>query len=124
MRRIIIMTVLALIIALPAIGAEGGKPSADAKSKPAPAKKYPKIVLYSTSWCPHCQEAREYFETNGIPYEDRDVEADPDAMDALMNKYKSQGVPVVVIGEDEKVLQGFAEKEFEQAVAEVKKKKK
>ena len=42
----------------------------------APDKKYPKIVLFSTSWCPHCKAAKEYFTHNDIPFINRDVELD------------------------------------------------
>ena len=88
----------------------------------APHRKYPKIVLYSTSWCPHCKAAKEYFTRNNIPFINRDVELDSDAMALVTGKYKSQGVPIVVIGDDGTVLRGFDEKRFEQAVEKYKKK--
>ena len=81
----------------------------------------PKIVLYSTSWCPHCKEAKEYFKKNNIVYIDRDVEEDSDAMEALAETYKSRAVPVIVIGNDEKILKGFKQEEFEKAYGEFKK---
>jgi len=88
----------------------------------APNRKYPKIVLYSTSWCPHCKAAKEYFTRNNIPFINRDVELDSDAMDLVTGKYKSQGVPIVVLGDDAVVLKGFDEKRFEKAVDKLKKK--
>jgi glutaredoxin 3 len=87
-----------------------------------PHRKYPKIVLYSTSWCPHCKAAKEYFTRNNIPFINRDVELDSDAMDLVTGKYKSQGVPIVVLGDDAFVLKGFDEKRFEKAVDKLKKK--
>lgn len=83
--------------------------------------KYPKIVLYSVSWCPHCKAAKEYFTKNNIPFINRDVEVDPEAYQALTKKYKSQGVPVIVIGDDAEVLKGFDEKRFERALQKYKK---
>ena len=82
----------------------------------APKLTYPKIVLYSTSWCPHCKAAKEYFTRNNIPFINRDVELDSDALTLLTGKYKSQGVPVIVIGDDAAVLRGFDETRFEKAV--------
>ena len=73
---------------------------------------YPKIVLYSVSWCPHCKAAKEYFTRNNIPFINRDVELDSDAMAVLTGKYKSQGVPVIVIGDDAEVVKGFDEARF------------
>ena len=84
---------------------------------------YPKIVLYSTSWCPHCKAAKEYFTRNNIPFINRDVELDDAAMEDLTKKYRSQGVPVLVIGNDEKILKGFNQGNFEKAVKEVQQKK-
>ena len=81
----------------------------------------PKVVLYSTSWCPHCKEAKEYFKKNNIVYINRDVEEDSDAMEALTETYKSRAVPVIVIGNDEKILKGFKQEEFEKAYGEFKK---
>lgn len=92
--------------------------------KPATqATSYPKIVLYSTSWCPHCKQAKEYFTKNNIPFINRDVELDDAAMEDLTKKYRSQGVPVLVIGNDEKILKGFNQGTFEKAVKEVQQKK-
>lgn len=82
------------------------------------SRSYPKIVLYSTSWCPHCREAKEYFKRNHIAYVNRDVEEDGDAMEALVGKYQSRAVPVIVIGNDEKILKGFKQEEFEKVYGE------
>jgi len=87
-----------------------------------PNLKYPKIVIFSTSWCPHCKAAKEYFTRNNIPFINRDVEIDSDAMTVLTDKYKSQGVPVIVIGDDAVVLKGFDEARFQKAVEKAKKK--
>ena len=51
-------------------------------------------------------------------------ELDDAALDDLTKKYRSQGVPVIVIGNDDKVLKGFDQGNFERAVSEVQKKKK
>lgn len=88
----------------------------------APAVKYPKIVLYSTSWCPHCRAAKEYFTKNNIPFINRDVELDSEAMEVLTGKYKSQGVPVIVFGNDAEIMKGFDEKRFEKTVEKLRKK--
>lgn len=120
-------TILVLILTLAALNsaaAESGEPLQSPINPAAlPAGNYPMIVLYSTSWCPHCKAAKEYFTQNNIPFINRDVELDAAAMDLLVNRYKSQGVPVIVIGNDEKVLKGFASETFEKGVKEVQQKK-
>lgn len=82
--------------------------------------RYPKIVLYSTSWCPHCRAAKEYLTSHNIPFINRDVELDSDAMELLTGKYKSQGVPVIVFGDDAEVMRGFDETRFEKTVEKFK----
>ncbi len=77
---------------------------------------YPKIVLYSVAWCTHCKAAKEYLTKNNIPFINRDVEVDDAAMDDLTKKYKSQGVPVIVIGHDEVILKGFDQQKIEKAI--------
>jgi len=86
------------------------------------ARKYPAIVLYSVAWCPHCKEAKQYFTENNIPFINKDVELDAKAMEELTGKYKSQGIPIIIIGNDEKILRGFDRGKFEKAVKEVQEK--
>jgi glutaredoxin-like YruB-family protein len=118
------ITLLTLLLsAIAAYGATDDGAQSQINPVVAPVLKYPKIVLYSVSWCPHCKEAKEYFTQNNIPFINRDVELDPAAMDDLTKKYKSQGVPVIVIGNDDKVLKGFDQTRFENAVKEVREKK-
>lgn len=116
-------TMLVLILTLLTMNCPAGETGALRQSPinptAAPALKYPMVVLYSTSWCPHCRAAKEYFTKNNIPFINRDVELDATAMDNLTKKYKSQGVPVIVIGKDEIILRGFDQATFEKAVVEV-----
>jgi glutaredoxin-like YruB-family protein len=85
------------------------------------AKKYPRIVLYSVSWCPHCMEAKEYLTSHKIPFINKDVELDDNAMKELTETYKSTGVPVIVLGNGEKVIKGFNREYFEKALKEMSK---
>lgn len=113
--------VLSMATISPAASMDNGQQS-PLKQPAATQKKYPKIVLYSVSWCPHCKAAKEYLTQNNIPFINRDVELDDSAMDDLTKKYKSQGVPVIVIGNDEVVLKGFDQQKLEKAVGDVQKK--
>jgi glutaredoxin 3 len=86
--------------------------------------KYPQIVLFSVSWCHHCKQTKEYFTKNHIPFMNRDVELDNEAMNLLTNKYKSDMVPIIVIGNDDVILKGFEQDKFEKAIEEYKRKHK
>ena len=87
-------------------------------AKALEAKRYPRIVAYTVSWCPHCRAAKEYLTRNNIPFINKDVEVDDKAMQELTGTYKSQGVPVIVIGtgKDEIVLKGFTPASFEESL--------
>jgi glutaredoxin 3 len=121
--RILLAAILAVSLLLPVAGFGAEQLPQSPLGSHAAETRYPKIVLFSTSWCPHCRAAKEYFTSNNIPFINRDVEVDSDAMQAVTGKYKSQGVPVIVIGDDAKVLKGFDQARFEKALDEVRKKK-
>lgn len=120
-RTIIVLTFILLSTICQAATAADGPQSPINPSAPA-QHKYPKIVLYSVSWCPHCKQAKEYFTKNNIPFINRDVELDDAAMRDLTRKYKSQGVPVIVIGDDKVILKGFDEQKFLKAIKDLQKK--
>src|SRR6185369_12789115 len=118
--RIVLLSVLAVVLMLAQGAAQGGDlPQSPLPAQGAAALHYPKIVLYSTSWCPHCKAAKEYLTGNNIPFINRDVELDDEAMTLLTGKYKSEGVPVIVIGDDEEVMRGFDEARFKGALEKV-----
>ncbi len=71
-----------------------------------------KVILYGTTWCPHCAEARSYFRSHNIPFVEYDVEhSEKGKRDyARMGKV---GVPVILIGQTR--LVGFSAPRFQQA---------
>ena len=38
------------------------------------------IQVYSTVWCPDCKRAKKFFGEQRVPYENIDIEQDPQAM--------------------------------------------
>jgi glutaredoxin len=57
----------------------------------------PKVELYTTSWCPYCEKARDFFRSRGISFTEYDIEKDKNAA-ARKNKLdKKNGVPFVMI---------------------------
>lgn len=90
-------------------------------SEKAPTAAYPKIVLYTVSWCPHCKEAKEYLSSRNIPYTNRDVEESDSAKEIFREKYHATSVPLIVIGNDEAILKGFSRETFEKTLLDLKK---
>jgi glutaredoxin-like YruB-family protein len=85
------------------------------------AASYPRIVIYTVSWCPHCKEAKEYLSDRKIPFINLDVEEDENARDVLQNKYQATSVPLIVIGNDKVILKGFKRESLEKALDELNK---
>lgn len=73
----------------------------------------PKIIIYRTSWCAFCHTEMQWMDRLGIPYESKDIEADPAANAELMAKINNdfRGVPVtdvagqIILGFDRPKLQ-------------------
>ncbi|MBI2353536.1 MAG: NrdH-redoxin [Deltaproteobacteria bacterium] len=123
--RMLTVLSIMLITALASVASAHAQQSMLDPAKAAEAKKYPRIVTYTVSWCPHCRAAKEYLTRNNIPFINKDVEMDAKAMEELTGKYQSQGVPVIVIGSgnEEVVLKGFSSESFEESLKKAQSKK-
>ena len=57
------------------------------------------VTVYSTTWCGFCHQAKKYFDSIGVKYNDIDVEQDPKAAEEMVAKSGQMGVPVITIGD-------------------------
>lgn len=69
------------------------------------------VVIYTTSWCGWCKKTRDWLDTNGVDYENRDVEANDAWAREMHDLTGSGGVPVIVI--DGEVIKGFDQRQME-----------
>ena len=74
----------------------------------------PAITIYSAPWCAFCHMAKHYLDGLGIKYKDIDVDSDPAAAQALVQKTGQAGIPVLFIG-DETIL-GFDKAKIDAAL--------
>ena len=68
------------------------------------------VTMYSTSWCGHCKNARNYFAAKRIAYRDLDVEKS-DAAASEFKRLGGSGVPLILVGG--KAMSGFDPEAFE-----------
>lgn len=71
-----------------------------------------RIVLYGTSWCGACAQARSWFRARGIPFADKDIEKDPRAAAEMQHKMRRANLPfggVPVIDLRGELMLGFDE---------------
>ena len=68
------------------------------------------VVMYSTTWCGYCKQARRYFQQNSIAFAEYDVEkSDKGKRD--YKKMNGRGVPIILVGD--KRMNGFSPGAFE-----------
>ena len=59
----------------------------------------PKVVMYSTDWCPFCARARSLLERKGAKFEVIDVDQRPEARAEMMARSGRRTVPQIFIGD-------------------------
>jgi glutaredoxin-like YruB-family protein len=73
-----------------------------------------KITIYTTSNCPFCLLAKNFFKENNIEYQEIDVSNDREAAKEMIEKSGQTGVPVIEIGG--KIIVGFNLSEIKKAL--------
>ncbi|MEE9448118.1 MAG: glutaredoxin domain-containing protein [Arenicellales bacterium] len=73
-----------------------------------------KVVMYSTSWCGYCKQARRHFQANNIDYIEFDIEKNRKAKRAY-DKLGGRGVPVILVGNQR--MNGFNKASFDRLYA-------
>jgi len=71
-----------------------------------------KVIVYSTTTCPYCAYAKDYFKQKGISFEDKNVGEDRSAAQEMILKSGQMGVPVIDINGE--IIIGFRPDVFEE----------
>lgn len=58
----------------------------------------PKVIMYSTGWCPYCIRARELLKKKGVDLEEIDVDARPEARTEMTARTGRRTVPQIFVG--------------------------
>jgi len=72
------------------------------------------VKIYSTPSCVYCKMAKDFFQKNGVQYEDYNVAADKKAREEMVNKSHQLGVPVIDV--DGEIYVGFDRASLAQAL--------
>ena len=66
------------------------------------------IKVYTTRWCGDCQITKTYLDRFGIPYQEIDIESDPEAAEYVMQVNGGRrSVPTLEYGGDATTLSKF-----------------
>lgn len=61
-------------------------------------RRYPRVTMYSTTWCGDCRRSKRLLEAHGVPYDEVNIEHSAEGMREVMrinNGYRS--VPTITI---------------------------
>ena len=72
------------------------------------------ILIYTTTTCPYCKMAKQYFKDQKVEYTEKDVSFDPAAQEEMIKKTGQMAVPVIDI--DGKMIVGFDREAIEKAL--------
>ncbi len=75
---------------------------------------FPQVTIYTGDGCHWCVKAKQYLAQRGVPYLERNVEADAAAAADAIRLSGRQGVPVIVVGEQ--VIAGFQRQALDAAL--------
>jgi glutaredoxin 3 len=59
----------------------------------------PKIVMYASDGCPYCSRARHLLQSKGVPFEEIDIDARPEARAQMLARSGRSSVPQIFIGD-------------------------
>lgn len=72
------------------------------------------VKIYTTTACPYCVMAKDFFKKNSVKYEEINVENDEKAAEEMIEKSGQMGVPVIDV--DGKIIIGFDRPALEKAL--------
>ena len=72
------------------------------------------IKIYTTSSCPYCHMAKDFFHEKNLEFTEVNVAEDPEALQEMFAKSGQTGVPVIEI--DGKIVKGFNRPELERMI--------
>ena len=76
------------------------------------------VTIYSATWCAFCHAAKDYLDTLGVTYTDKDIEADQAYAQESVSKSNQMGIPVIDI--DGTIIVGFDRPRIDAALKEKK----
>ncbi|MBI2546391.1 glutaredoxin family protein [Candidatus Woesearchaeota archaeon] len=69
-----------------------------------------KIIMYTTSACVYCEQAKRFFREKNIQWEEMNLEEHPEKVQEMIDKSGQMGVPVfdiegeIIVGYDKRAI--------------------
>ena len=74
----------------------------------------PNVTIYTTSVCPWCHKAMDFFNANKVKFTEVNVQEHPDKAQEMIDKSGQMGVPVIDV--DGQIIVGFNEPALRKAL--------
>lgn len=55
------------------------------------------LIVYSSTWCPDCREAKRFLEKHRIPYTEINIDTTPGAAQEVIHRTGKRAIPQFVI---------------------------
>jgi glutaredoxin len=78
------------------------------------------VTIYGASWCGACAQAKQFLQSRGVPFVEKDIEKDPGARAEMLSKARAQGVRtggIPILDVHGKILPGFDPRAVLQALS-------
>jgi len=60
---------------------------------------HPKVIVYTTSWCPYCDRARRLLSSKKVTFDEINVESAPEKRAEMQTRSGRRTVPQIFIGD-------------------------
>lgn len=74
------------------------------------------VIVFCQDGCAPCEWVKAFLEVKGVAFEERDVRTDPNAVRELVEKYRSNSTPTVIVGDE--VMIGFDPERLEKMLSD------
>jgi len=76
-----------------------------------------RVIMYMTSWCPYCKQAKDYINSLGVRLTEYDIEKDKDK-DAEMLRKSGGGKGVPLIDIEGSIIRGYSPSDIKAVIEE------
>lgn len=73
--------------------------------------------FYTEPGCAACKDAKEFLISRGIPFEERDIHANPEYFRILTEELDSRTTPTLAL--EDKIIVGFDQDEYERVLGPI-----
>ncbi|MDQ5985086.1 MAG: hypothetical protein CSYNP_00790 [Syntrophus sp. SKADARSKE-3] len=88
--------------------------TASSRNQDIKPSKSNEVILYTTSWCPYCKKAKEFFNNRNIYFTEYDIEKDREAAERKKQLDSRGGVPFAIINGQQ--IHGYSPNAYEKAL--------